>query len=169
MDDHRQSGTRLHSLVLRISTAWAIVGGMVLLAVVTINVVSVVGAAVFNTALPGDFELTEIGVAVAAFAFLPYCQIAGLNVTADIFTAGASRFWLAAFSLLGALVALGFGTLMLWRMYYGMLDQRTYDSTTAILQIPLWWGYGACLLSLALLVLASSASVVEAFDTIVRR
>lgn len=142
---------------------------MVLLAVVTINVVSVVGAAVFNTALPGDFELTEIGVAVAAFAFLPYCQIAGLNVTADIFTAGASRFWLAAFSLLGALVALGFGTLMLWRMYYGMLDQRTYDSTTAILQIPLWWGYGACLLSLALLVLASSASVVEAFDTIVRR
>jgi TRAP-type C4-dicarboxylate transport system permease small subunit len=159
-----RSGTRLHGLVLRICTAWAILGGFILLAVVVLNVASIVGAATINRALPGDFELTELGVAVAAFSFLPYCQIADLNVTADIFTARASRFWLALFSLLGAAVALGFGTLMLWRMYYGMLDQRTYDSTTAILQIPLWWAYAGCLASLALLVLASFASLVNAVN-----
>jgi len=139
-----------------------VLGGVVLLIVVAINDVSIVGAAVVNTALPGDFELTELGVAIAAFAFLPYCQIAGLNVTADIFTARASKFWLSLFSLLGAVIAFGFGILMLWRMYYGMLDQATYDSTTAILQIPLWWPYSACLVSLALLVVASFASLVDA-------
>lgn len=161
MDDAIHSGTRLHGLVLRICTAWAILGGFVLLAVVLVNVASVAGAAVFNKALPGDFELTEMGVAIAAFSFLPYCQIAGLNVTADIFTARASRFWLSLFALLAALVALVFGALLLWRMYLGMVDQRLYDTATAILQIPLWWGYAACLLSLALLVLAAFASAVE--------
>ncbi len=169
MNAAQDSGTRLHGLVLRVCTAWAVLGGVVLLAVMAINVASVVGVATINKAWPGDFELTEIGVAIAAFSFLPYCQIAGLNVTADIFTARASRFWLSLFSLLGALVALGFGALMLWRMYYGMLDQRTYDSTTAILQIPLWWGYAGCLASLALLVVASFASVVDALYELRRR
>jgi TRAP-type C4-dicarboxylate transport system permease small subunit len=145
-----------------------VLGGVVLLAVVMVNVASVVGAAAVNRSLPGDFELTEMGVAVAVFAFLPWCQIAGLNVTADIFTARASRFWLAVFSLLGALVALCFGALLLWRMYYGMVDQRTYDTTTAMLQIPLWWGYGLCLLSLALLVVASFASLVDALAVMAR-
>ena len=164
-----QSGTRLHSLVLRLSTWWAILGGLVLIAVVIVNVVSVVSAAIVNKGFPGDFELTELGVAIAAFSFLPYCQIAGLNVTADIFTAGASRFWLALFSLLAAVVALCFGALLLWRMYYGMLDQRTYDSTTAILQIPLWWAYAPCLLSLALLVLASFASLTNSMNDMIKR
>lgn len=162
------TGTGPSGLVLRICTAWAVLGGLVLLAVVTVNVVSVAGAALFNAAVPGDFELTEIGVAIAAFSFLPYCQIAGLNVTADIFTARASKVWLSLFSLAGSLVALIFGVILLWRMYHGMLDQRTYDSTTAILQIPLWWGYAPCLISLALLALASLASLVDATRDILR-
>ncbi len=169
MDEAQHSGTGLYSLVLRICTAWAVLGGFVLLAVIIINVISVLGAATINTALPGDFELTELGVAIAAFSFLPYCQIAGLNVTADIFTAGASRFWLALFAMLGAIVAMGFGALMLWRMYEGMLDQKTYDSTTAILLIPLWWGYAGCLLSLALLVVASLASLLDSIRTMAGR
>ncbi|WP_172298010.1 TRAP transporter small permease [Pseudoruegeria sp. HB172150] len=169
MSDTLQSGTRLHSLVLRICTTWAILGGLVLLAVVLINVASVINQIINNKALDGDFELTEMGVAIAAFAFLPYCQIAGLNVTADIFTARASKFWLSLFALLGATVALAFGAILLWRMYYGMVDQRTYDSTTAILQIPLWWGYAGCLLSLALLVVAAFASLVEAGHGMMKR
>ncbi|WP_425051140.1 TRAP transporter small permease [Psychromarinibacter sp. S121] len=168
MADDYASGTRLHGLVLRICTGWAILGGVVLLAVVAVNVASVVGAMAFNAAVPGDFELTELGVAIAAFSFLPYCQIAGLNVSADIFTARASKFWLSVFSLLGALIALGFGAVLLWRMYYGMIDQRTYDSTTAILSIPMWWGYAGCLLSLALLVVASFASVVDSLHAMTK-
>jgi len=163
------SGTRLHGLVLRISTAWAILGGLVLLAVALINVASVLGFAILNRSFVGDFEMTEVGVAIAAFAFLPYCQIADLNVTADIFTARASRFWLSVFSLLGALIALGFGLLLTWRMYAGMIDQKTYDATTATLQIPLWLAYAGCLVSLVLLVVASAASLVEAVHAMSRK
>jgi TRAP-type C4-dicarboxylate transport system permease small subunit len=169
MRDAVPSGTRLHGLVLGLCTGWAIVGGLVLVAVVVVNVLSVLGAALFGTAILGDFEVTEVGVALAVFAFLPYCQIAGLNVTADIFTARASRLWLSVFSLLGAAIALGFGAVMLWRMYFGMLDQRLYEATTTILQLPLWWGYAGCLVSLALLVVASFASLVDALHGLARR
>ena len=137
---------------------WALPGGVVLLAVVLVIVATVVGAAVWKP-FPGDFELTEVGVAVAAFAFLPYCQLTGANVTADIFTAGASRRWLALFSLLASLLALGFSLLMLWRMYFGMLDQKAYGYTTAILQFPHWLAYLPILLSLVLLAAASLLSL----------
>lgn len=168
MDASAINGTRLHGLVLRICTGWALLGGLVLLAVVGINLASVIGAATTGYAFPGDFEMTEMGVAIAAFSFLPYCQIAGLNVTADIFTANASRFWLAVFALLAAIVALLFGGLMLKQMYLGLLDQRNYDYTTAILQVPVWWGFAPCLVSLALLVVAAFASLVDAVAEITR-
>ena len=104
---------------------------------------------------PGDFEMTEIGVAIAAFAFLPYCQLTGANVTADIFTARASPRWVALFSLVASVVALGFSVLLLWRMYAGMLDQREYGYETAILQFPNWLAWLPILISLALLAVAS--------------
>ena len=165
MRTEQSEGTRLYRLVLQFCTFWALMGGLVLLAVVGINVVSIVGSATTGQAVPGDFELTEMGVAVAAFAFLPYCQIAGLNVTADIFTARAGPVLLSVFALLGALIALGFSVLMTWSMWRGMEDQRTYDYTTAILQIPSWWGFAAATVSLGLLVVASYASLTHSWRT----
>ena len=139
---------------------WAIVGGLVLLAVVLVNVASVIGS-IFWRPFPGDFELTEMGVAVAAFAFLPFCQLTAANVTADIFTARASHRWISGFKLAAALVALGFALLLAWRMYYGMLDQRTYGYTTAILQIPIWWAFVPILFSLVLLAVAALVTLVD--------
>ena len=133
-----------------------------LLAVIAINTASIITQAVWGWAVPGDFELTEMGVAVAAFAYLPYCQIAGLNVTADIFTAKASKFWLSLFALLAAVVALTFAIILAWRMFNGMLDQREYDYTSHILSIPIWWGYAPSVVSLALLAFASLASLLTA-------
>lgn len=141
-------------------TAWALLGGVSLVCVVLVNVVSVAGAVVWKP-FPGDFEMTEVGVAVAAFAFLPYCQLTGANVTADIFTAGASRRWIAAFSLLASLAALGFSLMLLKQMYLGMLDQKAYGYTTAILQFPHWVAFLPILVSLALLAVAAAITLFE--------
>lgn len=130
-----------------------------LLAVVLINVFSVVGSALWGKPFPGDFELTEMGVCVAAFSFLPYCQLTGSNVTADIFTARASPRWLALYTATGSLIALLFGVLLMWRMWAGMLDQKQYDYTTAILQVPHWFAFIPILFSLALLVVAAALTL----------
>ena len=67
-------------------TGWALLGGLVLVGVVLVNAWSILAGAIVNRPFPGDFELTEMGAAVAAFCFLPYCQLVGANVSADIFT-----------------------------------------------------------------------------------
>lgn len=157
-EDSRRAGWT--GAAARLIEGWALAGGVVLLMVVVINVITVLGT-IFWKPFPGDFELTEIGVAVAAFAFLPWCQLTGANVTADIFTARASRAWVARFTLAGALVALLFSLLLLWRMWAGMISQRDYDYMTAILQVPIWWAFVPALVSLALLALASLVTLAE--------
>lgn len=147
--------------VERLTRIWALLGGLVLLAVVLINTVSVAGAFLAALPVPGDFELTEMGVCVAAFAFLPYCQMSGANVTADIFTQNASRRWRSGFALAGSLVALCFALLLLWRMEAGMEDQMDYGYVTTILQVPHWWAFLPILVSLALLTLAAAVTSAE--------
>ncbi|GGB60011.1 hypothetical protein GCM10011316_35040 [Roseibium aquae] len=142
------------------ATLWALLGGLVLLAVVAMNVASVIGGIVW-VPFPGDFEMTQIGVAVAAFSFLPYTQITGGNVTADIFTSGAGVRTRAALTCLASLVAFGFALVLLWRMYAGMLDQKAYSYTTTILQFPIWLAFLPILISLALLALAAFVSFTE--------
>lgn len=140
----------LHTLI----TVWALAGGALIALVVAVNVLSVAGSALWRP-FPGDFEITEMGVAVAASMFLPYCQLNHCNVTADIFTAGLPPRWVAALSALASLVALGFSLLLLTRMYAGMLDQKAYSYTTAILQLPHWMAYAVFLVSLFLLAIAA--------------
>lgn len=145
----------------RLIELWALLGGLLLLAIVLLTVYSVVSGALLGRPLPGDFELVEVGVAVAAFSFLPYCQLSGANVTADIFTSRAGPRTVARLSLVASLIALAFSVLLFWRMQAGMADYRLYEETTAILQIPIWMAFVPILASLALLTLASLISLLE--------
>ncbi len=138
----------------RLVTWWALAGCGLLAVVVLINVWAVVGPWI-GLPFAGDFELTEMGVAVAVFTFLPYCQLTGQNVTADIFTANAGRRTIAVLSAAGSLVALLFAALLLWRMWFGLLDQKAYDYATTILQVPIWWAYVPILVSLVMLLVAA--------------
>ena len=98
-------------------------------------------------------------VAVAVFAFLPYCQLTDANVTADLFTARAGPRALAVIGMFSALLALGIALLLTWRTWAGLLDYRKYVETTAILRIPIWTAYVPALASLVLLVVACLLSL----------
>ncbi|MGH8688988.1 MAG: TRAP transporter small permease [Burkholderiales bacterium] len=150
------------SLAARVVEAWALLGGLVLLAIVLMVAWSATRGFVFDRPLQGDVEMTEMWVAVAVFMFLPYCQLSGANVTADLFTAGAGPRTVALLDLVSALLALGFSLLLLWRMYLGLLDYRTYVETTTILHVPIWYAYIPALVSLVLLALASALTVASA-------
>jgi len=152
----------LSGLARIVIEVWALLGGCILLALVLMNVESVVASALFSQPFPGAYEMTQVGVAVAAFSFLPYCQLTGANVTADIFTSGLSKRWEAIFALVASLLALGFALLLAWRMWAGMLDQYAYDYTTTILQFPHWIAFIPILISLALLAIASLMTLSQA-------
>ena len=153
------AATEPSGFVARVIEVWALLGGFVLLAIVLMVAFSATRDFFFSLPLQGDVEMTEMWVAVAAFMFLPYCQLTGANVTADIFTARAGPGTVALLELVSALVALGFSVLLLWRMYYGLLDYREYVETTTTLHVPIWYAYIPALISLALLALASLITV----------
>ena len=146
-------------LLRRLTEAWALLGGLLLLAIALMTSYSSGAGWLIGKPLPGDVELVEMLTAVSVFMFLPYCQISGANVTADLFTAGASKRTVAVLELLGAVVALAFSVLLLWRMYEGLLDYRQYVETTTILKIPIWYAYLPALASLAMLAAAAVESV----------
>lgn len=141
-------------ILSRLVHLWAMFGGVALFFVVGVNFFSSLGA-IFGHPIPGDLELTELGVAIAAFAFLPFCQLHGANVTADIFTAKASPRLIAALKAFASMVALVFSLILLWRMSFGLLDQYRYGYTTSILRLPHWLAFVPILVSLSLLVATS--------------
>ena len=77
--------------LLRLVTYLAICGGLVLVLIVLINFISIAGRTMFGKPLTGDFELVEMGCAVAMFSFLPLCQFKNGNVIVDFFTVNLSN------------------------------------------------------------------------------
>lgn len=159
---------RLRGLAQMAITVWALLGGGVLLVVVLLTTYSAAGNLLFKTPLPGDFEIVEVAVAIAAFAFLPYCELTGANVTADLFTQGAGRRTVGVLMAVGGLLALGIAGLLLWRMWEGMIDFQTYEETTSIHQFPIWMAFPPMLFSLALLILAAFIRFIEAGQEVIR-
>lgn len=147
---------------------WALAGGVVLLGVALMTAWSAAAGWLYGKPLPGDFELTEIFVAVAIFAFLPYCQLTDANVTADLFTERAGPRAIAGLRLFAALLALAIAALLTWRTWAGLLDYRRYVETTAILKIPIWTAYVPALASLLLLVLACLISLHAGWRALLR-
>lgn len=149
-------------LTRQVIEAWALVGGAILCGIVLVNGYSIIAGAVANRPFPGDFELTEMGVAIAAFCFLPYAQLTGANVSADIFTMRAGLHARAAMAAAGSLAALAFALLLTWRMSIGLGDYRQYAEMTGILAIPIWWAFIPALVSLVLLAVAAVMTLREA-------
>jgi len=154
------------AIARRVIEGWALAGGLVLLGIAVLTTWSAASGWLLGKPLPGDFELTEVFVAIAVFAFLPYCQQTDANVTADLFTSRARPRVLAGFRLFGALVALGVALLLTWRTWAGLLDYRQYVETTAILKIPIWWAYVPALVSLVLLVVACVIVLADEWRTL---
>lgn len=156
--------TGIAGAVERLVRCWALFGGLMLLGIVAVNVLEVLTGLTrpwTGYRFTGGVEITEMAAAVAAFCFLPYCQMTDANVTADIFTARASARSVAVLKFLASLVALGFALLLLWRMSEGMADQHSYGYSTTILGIPVWWAFVPIVISLGLLVLAAIVTFLE--------
>lgn len=165
----RDGGGGWSGRVRKAAEWWALAGGAALVAVVALTAVSAAGNILLDKPVPGDFEVVEIAVAVAAFAFLPYCQLTGANVSADIFTSRLGPRALAALSLMSSALAAAFAALLLWRMSLGMLDYRADGEITHILGFPVWLAFPPMLFSLALLLLSGIASVSGALPELFKK
>jgi TRAP-type C4-dicarboxylate transport system permease small subunit len=138
-------------ILLMLAKAFALFGGVVLLIIVSISFLSILGRFLFSSPLLGDFELVEMGCAMAISAFLPLCHMHDGNVIVDFVTAGLSPRVKAA---LDGISALAFGLVagfFTWRMVYGAQDMYKYNEETMLLQAPIWIPFLPVILSFLLL------------------
>ncbi|CAM5793053.1 TRAP transporter small permease [Castellaniella caeni] len=143
----------LGNILRRLSVGFALIGGMAVLAIVAMSIVSLVGRKLFSAPIPGDIELLEMVVAVAVAAFLPLCEIGDNHIRVDllagIFPEAVNRFLLTLCHLSLAVVS----AFICWRT--GLLTLESYHNmeTSTMLMVPLWIPQGLMLPSFALLTL----------------
>lgn len=126
----------------------ALLGGLVLVALMLMVVVSVAGRALIGVGLgpvPGDFELVEVGVGIAVFFFLPWCYLKGGHATVDLLHMHMPRWFQKTVDTTSDLLMLAVWLVMTWMLWEGMVEKKEYMETTFILQMPVWWAYAFCL------------------------
>ncbi|MFC3726540.1 TRAP transporter small permease [Neoaquamicrobium sediminum] len=148
-----------------LARALAILGGLVLVVITLLIVVSITGRGLVRQGLgpiPGDFELVEAMTAFAVFSFLPWCQLQRAHATVDVFTSFFPDRINRVIDLLAELLMTLVMILLAWRLWYGMMDKIRYQETTFILQFPVWWGFAAAMCAIVVGV------IVSVYMTIVR-
>lgn len=139
-------------LIERLAGFVAILGGIALIFIALITLISVTGRALIPLGLSplrGQFELVQALTAFAVCAFLPWAQLKRAHASVAIFTDHLGRRANQIIDLLSDAILFGLASLITWRHMAGLTDKMTYGETTFLLRMPLWWAYAVCLIGLA--------------------
>ena len=135
----------------RLTRSVALAGGLLLVGVMGMTVVSVLGRYLFNAPLPGDYEITELAIGIAAFAFFPYCHISNANIVVELFTGRMPARWKAALDAVHNVTFAIVAGLIAWRLFIGGMHKFADGETTMFLGIPIHWAYCSALIGAGLL------------------
>ena len=157
-------------MIHRIVTFWALLGGVLLLAIMAITslnigayiadyIAEIWGGNVYGTTGYEDF--VTLAIAGAGMMFLPYCQAMRGHVVVDVFSKmmGATmrrlldKLWLVLTYLLALFLA--------YWMAVGLLELRNDNALTPILGWPVWPSYIPGVLSLLLWAIVTAAQILE--------
>jgi TRAP-type C4-dicarboxylate transport system permease small subunit len=133
----------LGSFLRSLSIGLAYLGGAVVSATGIMSAVSIIGRSTISKPITGDFELVEIGIAVAGSLFLPYCQAVGGHIVVDFFTLRAGPRATGLLDQFGALLMAIMLLAVGWRTGVAAADIARSGETSMLLGFPIWIGY-AC-------------------------
>lgn len=164
MNDAAQSfsSSALGRSLTRIAVAAAYCGGAIVAVIGLMSAISIIGRTFAGKPIIGDFELVEIGTAIAGSLFLPYCQATNGHIIVDFFTLRVgerTRTWLDRFGcLLMAVMFLVVG----WRTIAGAMSNYQTNETSMLMGVPIWFGYAGMvpgILLAGVVALAQSAGI----------
>ncbi|WP_289042226.1 TRAP transporter small permease [uncultured Aliiroseovarius sp.] len=166
----RPAQARVGRIIEHLSRWTAYGGGLILMGIALTTVLSIAGRALTGAGLGpirGDYEIVEMGCAVAVFGFLPWCQLRRGHVTVDIFISTLPDRVQAVLGLIGDLLLTCAAFVILWRLWLGFGEKFPFGSdamrdwlgmgakpffaeSTYELEIPLWIPFGLCVIGAAL-------------------
>ncbi|MDJ0944794.1 MAG: TRAP transporter small permease [Kiloniellales bacterium] len=161
---------RTRDLVGKLAAAWAITGGVVLLAIVLVTTANAGAFALDRLArafggtvsgLPGYEDFVRLAISAAALMLLPYCQLRRGHVAVDLFAK-----WLPprVRGRLDAAIALAMAALAAFLAFWmtlGLLETRADGALSRVLGWPEWPFY---LPGIASLLLWAAVAGLQAFE-----
>ncbi len=129
----------------------AFLGGLILVIVILVNVISIISRIILSNPLVGDFELVKIGSAIAIASFFPICHLKKGNVIVDFITANLNFKKIYFLDALSSIVYGMISFFFTWRMIYGAQDMFKYNEETMLLQFPVWIPFVPVIFSFGLL------------------
>lgn len=130
---------------------FAVVGGLILIAMALMSVRSIVGRSLFESPLLGDYELVQMLSGMAVALTLPFAHWTGSHVIVDFFTAKAPVRANALMDLIANILMAVFSAAISVRLAVGLVDLKGNMDASMMLNLPTWWGYVPMVLSFALL------------------
>ena len=137
-------------VINRVAWLFAMLGVLCASLVALMTVLSVGGRAALSQPIPGDVELTQLGVALCISLCLPWCQVHGANIIVDFFTQKVAPRRQALLDGVGAIALAAMTALLAWRTAVGAVSIHEAGETSVILGLPMWWTYAMLAPGLAL-------------------
>jgi len=142
----------------------ALLGGVVLFAVMCLVSIAVFYRYVLNQPILGDAEIVQIGMSLIVMLAIPYTTLTGKHIRVDILDhriGAIGRFMGDIFArAVGAYVLF----LLIGKTWQKTLDAIEYEDVTNMLEIPVWIAYGAITLGMGLYVLVLIAQLISQFS-----
>ena len=160
----------MRPLLERIATGWALLGGVILLAIVLVTATNAGAFALDRvarlfggtvTALPGYEDFVRLAISAAALMLMPYCQLRRGHLAVDLFFRTTLK---RTKRLLDVVSLLGMALLTLFLAYWlllGMMETRADGALSRVLGWPEWPFY---LPGLASLLLWSAITGMQVFE-----
>jgi TRAP-type C4-dicarboxylate transport system permease small subunit len=134
----------------RLAQAFALAGGAVFTFLTLLSLYSVVMRNLAGSPIMGDWELVQMGCAVAIAACFPMCQMRSGHIIVDFFTQRVSDAGRRRLDGVGSLVLAAMTGLLAWRTAVGALEARANHEASMIMELPTWLGYALMVPSFAL-------------------
>lgn len=155
--------------LLVLTKAFAIAGGLVFVALVTMSIISIVGRKLISAPVPGDIEVMQMGTAVGSAMMLAYCEMTRHHLRVDFFTTRLAKKYrdrLDAFAhLLVALVSV----VMAWRTSVAALSLKEAGEISMMLSWPVWPAVALLVPSFVVLAAAGFYNAVQFWSTAASR
>ena len=124
-----------------VARAFALLGGAIFTGLTLLSLYSITMRNLLGNPIMGDWELVQMGCAVAIAACFPMCQMRNGHIIVDFFTQKLRRSSRRRLDGIGAVILAVMMALLAWRTAIGAIDARAYNETSMIMELPTWLGY----------------------------
>lgn len=122
----------------RIAETLAWMGGLALLGLVAMSLISIVSRKLGFQPVNGDVEIMQMGCAVATAAFLPLCTLRGDHLRVEFFTEKCRPKLRRRLDAVTDLALAAVFAVLAWRTGLQGLDGRETGEVSALIALPLW-------------------------------